>query len=268
MYKLRIDPKVALTKLRVIGHKQFVDSIPKQWQVDDEGGIRPQSICWLFVWAAIPNPNWGERLKVLFDEFMPFSFIRFRDRVGRDMAASLRYSSNDAEVAKTLARLMDSGTHDGPLGIELARAATKIADEGYFSPSTLEDERERRVTEIVERRGQADFRDKLIAAYEGRCAVTGSNAVAALEAAHIVPYCGPKSNHVSNGILLRCDIHTLFDLYLVEIDPHDLAITLGPALRDTTYNDLQGKRLFVPSDSTSHPSHEALVQRWRLFSRE
>ena len=48
-------------------------------------------------------------------------------------------------------------------------------------------------------------------AYGGRCAITGYDVEEALQAAHIVPYLGPQSNTVNNGLLLRADVHNLFD---------------------------------------------------------
>jgi predicted restriction endonuclease len=80
------------------------------------------------------------------------------------------------------------------------------------------DERQRKLREIGDCRGQPEFRNRLIAAYGGVCAVTGCNAVAALEACHLAPYSGAQSNHVTNGLLLRADIHTLFDLDLIGIE--------------------------------------------------
>ena len=47
-----------------------------------------------------------------------------------------------------------------------------------------------------------------------------------LEAAHISPYRGEDDNHVENGLLLRSDIHTLFDLDLLGIDPERLRVVL------------------------------------------
>ncbi len=48
-------------------------------------------------------------------------------------------------------------------------------------------------------------------AYGGRCAVTNCDIEDVLEAAHISPYNGPSTDQVYNGLLLRTDIHTLFD---------------------------------------------------------
>ena len=59
---------------------------------------------------------------------------------------------------------------------------------------------------IKQRRGQPDFRRKLLSAYGGVCSVTGSNATEALEAAHITPVAQRGSMAISNGILMICDV--------------------------------------------------------------
>jgi hypothetical protein len=97
----------------------------------------------------------------------------------------------------------------GFLADELEQARAEKEEEGAFSPSGLEDARKRIIAAIVVRQGQSAFRAELLAAYQGTCAVTGCDVVEALEAAHIVPYLGPDTNHVRNGLLLRGDIHTL-----------------------------------------------------------
>jgi hypothetical protein len=118
---------------------------------------------------------------------------------------------------------------------------------------------------VVRRRGQPEFRSRLIAAYGGRCAVTGCDAVAAVEAAHIDPYSGPASQHVANGLLLRADLHTLFDLDLIGIDPDTLTVALAPAVRDTAYADLHGVSLRRPADPAGGPDRDALARRWLRF---
>ena len=99
---------------------------------------------------------------------------------------------------------------DGHAAEALSRAAVQVTDAGYFSPSpsSFTGERERRLREVVVRRGQPEFRSRLIAAYGGRCAVTGCDALAALEASHIIPYSGPLTQHATNGLLLRTRFST------------------------------------------------------------
>jgi putative restriction endonuclease len=80
---------------------------------------------------------------------------------------------------------------------------------------------------IAERQGQQHFRDELIKAYDSSCCVTGCDAVPALEAAHIAPYRGEHTNEVWNGLLLRADIHTLFDLFALTVDASTRTIRQG-----------------------------------------
>jgi predicted restriction endonuclease len=141
----------------------------------------------------------------------------------------------------------------------------RLEDEGYFSPSSIKDKREKTFREIVARRGQGRFRESLLKAYQGRCAVSGCDAEAALEAAHLIPYLGKQTNHVQNGILLRADIHTIFDLDLIGIDPRTLKLCLGPPLTDSSYSEFEGCELALPLDSRLAPSPEALKERWKRF---
>jgi predicted restriction endonuclease len=111
---------------------------------------------------------------------------------------------------------------------------------------------------VVQRQGQPEFRNRLIEAYGGRCAITGCDAIDALEAAHISPYLGPKTNHVSNGLLLRADIHTLFDRGLLGIDEQNLTVVLHPSLKATTYREYAGKAIHLPTRSDQQPSKDAV----------
>lgn len=127
-----------------------------------------------------------------------------------------------------------------------------------FDASSIVDARERVLAQIVRRRGQREFRENLLAAYDRRCAVTNCDVVDALEAAHIVPYMGPATNDVSNGLLLRSDIHTLFDLGLIAVEPKGMTVVLSPKLSSNAYGDLGGVKLRVPKVSSKRPSQDAL----------
>ncbi len=63
-----------------------------------------------------------------------------------------------------------------------------------------------------------------------------------VEAAHIRPYRGEEDNHIENGLLLRADIHTLFDLDLLGINPDGLRLELHPAIAKQ-YGQFAGKTL-------------------------
>ena len=125
------------------------------------------------------------------------------------------------------------------------------------------DERRRTEATAVLREGQAAFRLRLLRSYRGRCAVTGEHAVPVLEAAHITPYLGPRSNHLQNGLILRSDLHRLYDTGYVTVTP-DLRFAVSARLREEfengkAYYAMDGQRLAVPTDSREQPSQSALL---------
>ncbi len=137
-----------------------------------------------------------------------------------------------------------------------------------FNPENLTDARERTNRAIVQRQGQSKFRSELLKAYGGQCAITDCDAEAALEAAHIFPYLGVDTNHVKNGLLLRADIHTLFDLYLISIDPVTNKVVISSSLLNTCYKELNGKPLKYPKDYVASPSPEAFACHYKDFLLE
>jgi len=141
---------------------------------------------------------------------------------------------------------------------EVSKAADEADSAGAFNPESVKDARSRVYASIVRRRGQSSFRSALIAAYDGKCAITQSDVVEVLEAAHVHPYRGAETNVTTNGLLLRADIHTLFDLYLISIDPETRTICVAPNLTETTYASLQGVTLRNPSGSQHIVSVAAL----------
>ncbi len=102
----------------------------------------------------------------------------------------------------------------------------------------------------------------MLAAYQYRCAITGCDAVEALEAAHITPYRGDHTNHVQNGLLLRADLHSLFDLGLVSIDPKTMTVVIAADLVGTTYGEFAGMDLSLLSDPEQRPSTDALAKHF------
>jgi hypothetical protein len=142
----------------------------------------------------------------------------------------------------------------------LAEQEQQLTTAGVFNPDNVLDARERILAAIVRRHGQPAFRRQLLQAYAGQCAISGCNVEAALDAAHIVPYKGPETNHSANGLLLRTDLHTLFDLGLVAVNTETMRVLIAPSLAGTCYQQYRGKRLCLPSDPVSHPSREALDQ--------
>lgn len=148
---------------------------------------------------------------------------------------------------------------------DLFDESQRLEAEGYFNSENLEDARQRITASIVQRRGQAEFRQKLLTAYDGRCAITGCDVEAAIEAAHIIPYQGVETNHSANGLPLRADIHTLFDLHLLTIRPEDYEVLIAPELIGTCYQELAGQRLSLPKSKTALPDKNALTKHYETF---
>jgi len=160
----------------------------------------------------------------------------------------------------------------GPTDFMLRRAISDVTliapeqgDPDDFNPDDIEDARERIARTIAQRRGQQAFRDALLAAYGGRCAISGCTVVDVLEAAHIVPYRGSATNVVSNGLLLRADIHILFDCSLIAIDPDKMTIVISSSLQNSGYRQLGGRALRLPAVPAHKPNRKALEQHRSLL---
>jgi putative restriction endonuclease len=149
-----------------------------------------------------------------------------------------------------------------------AMASAAVDQETAADAGALDDDYDARLRvyrQIVSRRGQSGFRAALLEAYRGRCAVTGCDAAVALEGAHLHPYRGPESNTVTNGLLLRADIHTLFDLGLLAPDPVTRTIVVSKLLAGTQYAALSTLQLADPVAVSQRPNQETLEIIWQRF---
>lgn len=84
---------------------------------------------------------------------------------------------------------------------------------------------------------------------------------AALDAAHIIPYYGPESDVIQNGIALRSDLHRLFDFGLIKIEKEKESENLRAFFHNRViadYRELNGCKLKVPLNRNFHPSEVAL----------
>ncbi|WP_426178015.1 HNH endonuclease [Massilia sp. TWR1-2-2] len=167
----------------------------------------------------------------------------------------LEHLANEAAIVATV----------GPFADELNFIEHTEAALPPFQPNDKEDARRRVLQNVVRRQGQPKFRAGLVDAYNGRCAITQCAVLVALEAAHVTPYLGPKTNSICNGLLLRADIHTLWDLKLIAIDPSTMAVLVNPALQDANYQALAGSPLFQPVAVAARPSMSALEYQWQIF---
>lgn len=112
------------------------------------------------------------------------------------------------------------------------------------------------------RLGQGAFRSMVIDAYGRRCTVTGERTLPALEAAHIVPFSEIQAHHVSNGLLLRADLHKLFDEGYVTVNSR-YQFEVSKRIKDEyengrDYYAMHGKQIALPVDPSLTPSLEYL----------
>lgn len=161
----------------------------------------------------------------------------------------------------------DTATEDGRSLWESVRRAMSLTDgvrELSQNESQTTDQRFGEAYLTRGRLGQGAFRVLVTDAYQRRCAVTGEKTLPVLEAAHIKPYSEHGPHRVSNGILLRSDLHKLFDLGYVTVTP-ELCLEVSPRLREEWQNGREyyahhGKELrFRPDNPMSMPSRDFLV---------
>lgn len=103
---------------------------------------------------------------------------------------------------------------------------------------------ERRFTRQEARPFQSEFRATLMQLYKHRCAIKcGINEV--LQAAHIIPFSQTVTfrNDPRNGLILRADLHALFDKFLLSIHPRTREVVLSPNLQNTTYRQFEGRKI-------------------------
>lgn len=115
---------------------------------------------------------------------------------------------------------------------------------------------------VQPRLGQGGFSLAVRDAYQGTCAVTREHSLPVLEAAHIVPYAQGGEHRVDNGILLRRDLHRLFDHGYVTVTP-DYEFRVGERLRaefknGRSYYSLDKTSIALPQKDVWKPSREFL----------
>jgi putative restriction endonuclease len=116
---------------------------------------------------------------------------------------------------------------------------------------------------VLPRLGQGAFRVIVTDVYQRQCALTNSHVLHVLDAAHIRPFAEGGSHSPSNGLLLRQDVHTLFDRGYLTVSP-DYRVEVSRRLKDEfdngkEYYALQGKTILLPGNPAFRPSSEQLV---------
>jgi putative restriction endonuclease len=114
------------------------------------------------------------------------------------------------------------------------------------------------------RLGQGAFRILVTDTYERQCAITGEHTLPVLQAAHIRPVTQAGEHLVSNGLLMRSDVHTLFDRGYVTVSP-DFKFRVSNRLNEDwnngkIYYQLDGRQIHLPKDPSCRP--DALQLEW------
>ena len=115
---------------------------------------------------------------------------------------------------------------------------------------------------VKPRLGQGTFRSVVLDTYDRHCAVTGERAWPALDAAHIRPVSEGGQHSVDNGLLLRSDVHRLFDAGYVTVTP-DAKFRVSRRLKDDfdngePYFPLDGSSIWLPAQPEAQPDKEIL----------
>ena len=119
-----------------------------------------------------------------------------------------------------------------------------------------------RVRPVRQRLGQGAFRVLVTDIYQRRCAITGEKALPVLQAAHIRPVTRQGLHRVDNALLLRSDLHALFDQGYMTVTPK-YRVRVSRRLKadfdnGEPYYSLEGKEIWLPSREEDQPGREHL----------
>ncbi|MBB2147652.1 HNH endonuclease [Pedobacter gandavensis] len=236
-----ISKRLKLTPVYKCNDQHFFDH-PKSDQVD----VTRYSAKFQDSYVPVPNSS------ILLSDLRPFYVRNYNPNL------SMQFVSNDVMslFQQTSWQFEKNTTTD------LSPEITLNEPENPYIYNN-EDERITVERQLQARRGQKQFRDGLINRYGAKCMVTNCSILSIIEAAHINPYRGQKDNHGENGLLLRADIHTLYDLNLIAIEPISFTIHISDKIKGSEYSELQGTTLKITSKK---PSEEAIKNRWIIFN--
>lgn len=115
------------------------------------------------------------------------------------------------------------------------------------------------------RKGQKKLRDNLLRLYNEKCCISRTGPKNVLQVAHIEPHSISGINDSTNSLLLRSDLHDLFDDNLLAIHPTKLFVFIHPSLKDSEYFKYHQTQLSSRNDSVN-PNSEKLSKRWAEIS--
>ncbi len=180
---------------------------------------------------------------------------------GKIKAKLIKPENNEFEFVKNLCQFYSEIIDAGLSNIEVS----ELYDTKVFDYSNVEDARRKIFTSIKVRQGQSKFREVLLRNYGYKCAITGCEVLDTLEACHLFPYMGPKTNHPTNGIILRSDLHTLYDRKKILINS-DFNVEVSNELKISEfYKHYDGKKISLPQNKECYPSIKSLQYNMNDF---
>jgi putative restriction endonuclease len=277
----------------------WVDSLSREgesnWEICKRVGMwgtpsnasRAQAGDDLFLWKPLPDSGWLVHCRLTSDprkprpgEVLPWTDGRTYEylmdiEVFSEPETHLRFRGAEAAAMAGLAHYVQIGqfapmSDEGlrrisalfpapapPSRLEQALAELLAAADVVLPPDV--DQRDWSQRLIAVRRGQEGFREGLLDAFGRSCCISGSRVEATLEAAHIRPYRGPHSHTPGNGLLLRADLHTLFDLHLITVMPYG-TVRVAPDLIGSEYEEFDERLIRRPSDARHRPAAASLAE--------
>lgn len=152
----------------------------------------------------------------------------------------------------------------------LKQRPTSLLEQGTATVAAIESNGFGKPQIVLPRLGPGLFRVLVKEAYSRKCAITGERTLPVLEAAHIKPYSVVMRHEVSNGLLLRADLHKLFDEGYITVDPHDRRVVVSKRIKEEfengkEYYGLEGRVLREPLEPWAKPLKENL--EYHAYSR-
>jgi len=205
--------------------------------------------------AVGPATNIGCRILVEPIFFPPHLWIDLPDSWSPNIVGGKRYSTDEREGLLIWNQLQNAAQR---WSVETRRGVVDPGAPRYGAP-----------TLIKPRLGQGAFRIAVTETYRRQCAVTGGKVLPALDAAHIRPFAEGGAHAKSNGILLRKDIHSVFDLGYATVDT-DYRFVVSKKVQEVfnngeEYRRLHGRQLVLPNEKSDWPDPEFL--RWHNAKR-
>jgi len=184
-----------------------------------------------------------------------------------DDAAFTRLAADDAEVSNPPALDPAAGPANPASPQDTHHVSPVVPEEAPKEPPKEpydvhqhphQEEVVKSIQAVLNRRTHYSLQRKLLEVYGKRCAVTGCHLVPLLTTVLIDSGDGSVVDHPSNGLVLRSDIKTLYDLRLIAIHPTQLTVMLAPSLRNSSYGQFQGRKIYAPKQAIYRPGQAYL----------